>query len=116
MRLFHLVEITQSLQRFFHRAEGIQYWGGVREGTARTTSVCYACRATWIRIPRPPVHKEERLCLPTGGVGSILGKATSTTDDWNTANQTNKQMAAALFASLASHVCCRAEYVAGNSY
>ena len=40
---------------------------------------------------RFPAHEEERLCLPTGSVGSILGKATSTTDYWNTVNQTNKQ-------------------------
>ena len=38
-----------------------------------------------------PAHEEERLCLPTGSVGSILGKATSTTDHRNTVNQTNKQ-------------------------
>ena len=40
---------------------------------------------------RFPAHEEERLCLPTGSVGSILGKATSTTDFWNTVKQTNKQ-------------------------
>ena len=40
---------------------------------------------------RFPAHEEERLCLPTGSAGSILGKATSTTDYWNTVNQTNKQ-------------------------
>ena len=40
---------------------------------------------------RFPAHEEERLCLPTGSVGSILGKATSTTDYRNTVNQTNKQ-------------------------
>ena len=40
---------------------------------------------------RFPAHKEDRLCLPSGSVGSILGKATSTTDYWNTVNQTNKQ-------------------------
>ena len=40
---------------------------------------------------RFPAHEEDRLCLPTGSVGSILGKATSTTDYWNTVNQTNKQ-------------------------
>ena len=40
---------------------------------------------------RFPAHEEDRLCLPSGSVGSILGKATSTTDYWNTVNQTNKQ-------------------------
>ena len=40
---------------------------------------------------RFPAHEEDRLCLPTGSVGSILGKATSTTDFWNTVKQTNKQ-------------------------
>ena len=40
---------------------------------------------------RFPAHEEDRLCLPSGSVGSILGKATSTTDDRNTVNQTNKQ-------------------------
>ena len=40
---------------------------------------------------RFPAHKEDRVCLPSGSVGSILGKATSTTDYWNTVNQTNKQ-------------------------
>ena len=40
---------------------------------------------------RFPAHEEEHLCLPTGSVGSILGKATSTTDYWNTVKQTNKQ-------------------------
>ena len=40
---------------------------------------------------RFPAHEEERLCLPTGSVGPILGKATSTTDLWNTVKQTNKQ-------------------------
>ena len=40
---------------------------------------------------RFPTHEEERLCLPSGSVGSILGKATSTTDYWNTVKQTNKQ-------------------------
>ena len=29
---------------------------------------------------RFPAHEEDRLCLPSGSVGSILGKATSTTD------------------------------------
>ena len=39
---------------------------------------------------RFPAHKEDRLCLPSGSVGPILGKATSTTDYWNTVNkQTN---------------------------
>ena len=37
------------------------------------------------------VHEEDRVCLPSGSVGSILGKVTSTTDYWNTMNQTNKQ-------------------------
>ena len=41
-----------------------------------------------------PAHEEDRLCLPTGSVGSILGKATSTTDFWNTVKQTNKQKVA----------------------
>ena len=45
---------------------------------------------------RFPAHEEERLCLPTGSVGSILGKATSTTDFWNTVKQTNKQTNKAL--------------------
>ena len=40
---------------------------------------------------RFPAHEEDRLCLPSGSVGSILGKATSTTDYWNTVKQTNKQ-------------------------
>ena len=40
---------------------------------------------------RFPAHEEDRLCLPSGSVGSILGKATSTTDYRNTVNQTNKQ-------------------------
>ena len=40
---------------------------------------------------RFPAHEEDRVCLPSGSVGSILGKATSTTDYWNTVNQTNKQ-------------------------
>ena len=40
---------------------------------------------------RFPAHEEDRLCLPSGSVGSFLGKATSTTDYWNTVNQTNKQ-------------------------
>ena len=40
---------------------------------------------------RLPAHEEDRVCLPSGSVGSILGKATSTTDYWNTVNQTNKQ-------------------------
>ena len=40
---------------------------------------------------RFPAHEEDRLCLPTGSVGSFLGKATSTTDYWNTVKQTNKQ-------------------------
>ena len=40
---------------------------------------------------RFPGHEEDRLCLPTGSVGSLLGKAMSTTDYWNTVNQTNKQ-------------------------
>ena len=40
---------------------------------------------------RFPAHEEDRLCLPTGSVGSILGKATSTADYWNTVKQTNKQ-------------------------
>ena len=39
---------------------------------------------------RFPAHEEDRLCLPSGSVGSFLGKATSTTDYWNTVNQTNK--------------------------
>ena len=38
-----------------------------------------------------PAHKEDRLCLTSGSVGSILGKALSTTDYWNTVKQTNKQ-------------------------
>ena len=37
------------------------------------------------------VHEEDRVCLPSGSVGSILGKVTSTTDYWNTVKQTNKQ-------------------------
>ena len=40
---------------------------------------------------RFPAHEEDRVCLPSGSVGSILGKAMSTTDFWNTVNQTNKQ-------------------------
>ena len=40
---------------------------------------------------RFPAHEENRLCLPTGGLGSILGKAMSTTDYWSTVKQTNKQ-------------------------
>ena len=40
---------------------------------------------------RFPAHEEDRLCLPSGSVGSFLGKATSTADYWNTVNQTNKQ-------------------------
>ena len=40
---------------------------------------------------RFPAHEEDRVCLPTGSAGSILGKATSTTDFWNTVKQTNKQ-------------------------
>ena len=40
---------------------------------------------------RFPAHEEDRLCLPSGSVGSFLGKATSTTDYWNTVNQTNEQ-------------------------
>ena len=40
---------------------------------------------------RFPAHEEDRVCLPSGSVGSILGKATSTTDFWNTVKQTNKQ-------------------------
>ena len=40
---------------------------------------------------RFPAHEEDRLCLPSGSVGSFLGKATSTTDYWNTVKQTNKQ-------------------------
>ena len=40
------------------------------------------------------VHEEDHLCLPSGSAGSFLGKATSTTDYWSTANQTNKQTAA----------------------
>ena len=40
---------------------------------------------------RFPAHEEDRLCLPSGSVGSFLGKATSTTDYQNTVNQTNKQ-------------------------
>ena len=40
---------------------------------------------------RFPAHEEDRVCLPSGSVGSILGKATSTTDYRNTVNQTNKQ-------------------------
>ena len=40
---------------------------------------------------RFPAHKEHRLCLPSGSVGSILGKVASTTDYWNTVKQANKQ-------------------------
>ena len=40
---------------------------------------------------RFPAHEEDRLCLPTGSVGSFLGKVTSTTDYWNTLKQTKKQ-------------------------
>ena len=40
---------------------------------------------------RFPAHEEDRVCLPSSSVGSILGKATSTTDYWNTVKQTNKQ-------------------------
>ena len=29
---------------------------------------------------RFPAHEEDRLCLPSGSVGSILGKVTSTMD------------------------------------
>ena len=44
-----------------------------------------------------PVHKEDHVCLPLGSVGSILGKAMSTADYWNTVNkktkkQTNKSL------------------------
>ena len=38
-----------------------------------------------------PAHEEDRLCLPSGSTGSILGKVMSTTDYWNTMKQTNKQ-------------------------
>ena len=40
---------------------------------------------------RFPAPKEGRLCLPSGSAGSLLGKATSTTNYWNTVKQTNKQ-------------------------
>ena len=39
-----------------------------------------------------PAHEEDHACLPSGSIGSILGKAMSATDFWNTMNkQTNKQ-------------------------
>ena len=42
-------------------------------------------------------RRQECLCLPSGNVGSILGKATSITDYWSTVKQTtNKQSAAKL--------------------
>ena len=40
---------------------------------------------------RFPAHEEDCLCLPSGSVGSILGKAMSATDFWNTVKPTNKQ-------------------------
>ena len=41
---------------------------------------------------RFPAHEEDCVCLPSGSVGSFLGKAMSTTDFWNIVNkQANKQ-------------------------
>ena len=51
-------------------------------------------------------HKENCLCLPSGSVGSLLGKATSTADYWSTVNQTNKQTNCWLALSLSC--CCSA--------
>ena len=56
-------------------------------------------RALKQQIPQAPckgrgqflVHKQDHICLPSGSVGSFLGKAMSTTDFWNTVKQTNKQ-------------------------
>ena len=39
---------------------------------------------------RFPAHEEKRLCLPSGSVGTILGKATSTADYRSTVNQTKQ--------------------------
>ena len=40
---------------------------------------------------RFPAHEEDLVCLPPGSVGSILGKAMSTTDYPNTVKQTNNK-------------------------
>ena len=40
---------------------------------------------------RYPEPEEERVCLPSGSVGSILGKAMSTTGQLESVKQTNKQ-------------------------
>ena len=47
--------------------------------------------------PHFPAHEEDRLCLPTGSVGPILGKVTSTTDYQNTINQTKQNKTKSTF-------------------
>ena len=40
---------------------------------------------------RFPAHEVDHACLPLDSAGSILGKAMSPADFWNTVKQTNKQ-------------------------
>ena len=84
---------------------------GLARGTALTAACPRLCAIIYIqgglgpaRAPKQqfllapckergrfPAHEEDCVCLPSGSVGSILGKAMSTTDFWNTVKQTNKQ-------------------------